>query len=83
MKQWKILARHKWVEGVTITESAHLEDSTHRKFTATIRGFRNWKIYKGQPSDVLSKKIQSKVIEIRDLIDAGNNEVFYKKGWFL
>ncbi|GAH70952.1 unnamed protein product, partial [marine sediment metagenome] len=41
----KILARHRWVVGATITESLVDEDRNIRRFTATIRGWRNFKIY--------------------------------------
>ena len=46
--RWKIIARHKWVMGATITES-YLDDPAVnlRRFTATIRGWRNWKMYEG------------------------------------
>lgn len=84
--KWKIIARHKWVTGATITESC-LDDPTKnlRRFTATIRGWRNWKIWEGDPS--ADKDMKSRVIlicervkEIRKLIDAGDQSIFMEQG---
>ena len=68
----KILARHKWVDGAVITESAG--DYGIRRFTATIRGWKNWKIYEGTSWNV--KEIIKTVQSIRDRIDAGDDSVF-------
>jgi len=38
----KIIARHRWVAGATITESLVDEDRNIKRFTATIRGWRNF-----------------------------------------
>lgn len=90
--KFRILARHKWVEGAIITESVRRDDATDengvsiRRFTATIRGFRNWKIYEGSaPSDIV-RHIIKYVSDIRDKIDNGDNEVFkepniYRTTW--
>jgi len=72
----KILARHRWVVGATITESLVDEDRNIRRFTATIRGWRNFKIYEG--NDVDTDFIINKVKEIRNKIDAGDETVFQK-----
>ena len=78
----KILARHKWVEGCIITESVDEKKSTksksYRRFTATIRGFRNWKIYEGFLTDFMAQKVMDKVLEIRNRIDSGDEKVFYE-----
>lgn len=71
----KILARHRWLDGAKITESVS-EDGKTRRFTATIRGFRNWKIYEGATWN--SRDVIAKVREIRDRIDSGNEPVFQK-----
>ena len=71
----KILARHKWVEGATITESAS-EDGLIRCFTATIRGWRNWKLYEGRLSETTTKEIIQRAKQIRDRIDSGDESVF-------
>jgi hypothetical protein len=76
MRQWKVLARHKWVAGCTITESINLQDDSKRKFTATIRGWRNFLLFEGDSRTIDANNIQAKVIEIRNLIDQGNEEVF-------
>ncbi len=67
----RILARHCWVDGATITESISKEGKV-RRFTATIRGFRNWRIYQG-PDPKVPKNIE-KIREIRDRIDSGNHK---------
>jgi len=46
-KKFKVLARHKWIPDVTITESCSKDDDRIRRFTATILGFRNWVLYEG------------------------------------
>jgi len=83
---WKIIARHKWVAGATITESYNTNDDRLRRFTATIRGYRNWKLgeyqitlqpgqWQADLQDVITK---AKLI--RDRIDAGDESVFYERG---
>ena len=72
----KIIGRHKWVEGATITESYDETDDTKRRFTATIRGFRNWKIYEGKLQDDTTGFVRLKVIHLRDRIDANDEAVF-------
>ncbi len=84
----KILARHnRWVSGCTITESHCEEKSPHdgayRRFTATIRGFQNWKIFEGVIKGGTDEKVASKVREIRDRIDSGDETVFEHKGFWL
>jgi len=80
--KFKILARHKWVAGATITESVRRDDATDengasiRRFTATIRGFRNWKIYEGPAGEGIVDRIIKHVSEIRDKIDSGDDTVF-------
>ena len=78
----KILARHKWVEGCTITESVDdkrpMETMSWRRFTATIRGFRNWKIYEGFLRENTAQIVKDKVSKIRDRIDKGDDKVFYE-----
>ncbi len=72
---WNICARHKWVAGVTITESYNTDDDRVRRFTATIRGYRNWKLGEYRcPVDV--KAIIASVRTIRDRIDNGDESVF-------
>jgi ribosomal protein L3 len=83
--RWKIIARHKWVTGATITESC-LDDPKQnlRRFTATISGWNNWKIWEGDPSaGSMGKRItqiRNRVIEIRDRIDAGDKSIFMEQG---
>ena len=71
--KFKRLARHSWVVGASITESAS-EDGWQRRYTATIRGFDNWKIYQGKA--VNPELIMRVVIAIRDRIDYGSETVF-------
>ena len=70
---WKIIGRHKWVSGARITESVNQDDDSSR-FTATIRGFRNWKLYQGRPSEEVLRLIIRVVRAIRDQIDGQGEE---------
>lgn len=83
----KILAKHKWVSGAIITESDKTEHNgkyAYRRFTATIRGFRNWKIYEGETNkENLTELIINKVKEIRDKIDNKDETIFKYKGYFI
>ena len=72
----KILARHKWVSGATITESIVNEDKNIRRFTATIRGWRNFKIWEGNGENLDTDFIIKKVVDIRTKIDCGDETVF-------
>ena len=74
----KIIAKHKWVVGATITESYDETDDSYRCFTATIRGWRNWKIYEGRVDGDTSSWVIVRVKEIRDRIDTGDESVFYE-----
>ncbi|WP_240416601.1 hypothetical protein [Paenibacillus periandrae] len=78
MKQWRILARHRWVSGATITESVNEIDEDIRRFTATIRGWKNFRIYEGDPRHIETKRIMERVMQIRDQIDSGDAKVFYE-----
>jgi len=78
-KHFKIIARHKWVAHATITESYCIEDDSIRRFTATILGWRNWKIYEGglgKSGDIVLSAIINRVKEIRSRIEKGDNLVF-------
>lgn len=79
---WKILARHKWVAGAVITESCN--EKGYRRFTATIRGWRNWKIWQGETAGKDMKErtdeVIRRVVEIREKIDNGDKTVFNQKG---
>ena len=73
---YKVIARHKWLIGCTITESYNPQDETHRRFTATIRKWQNWKIWEGKLEDGITEKIRIVVMQIRDKIDAGDEKKF-------
>jgi hypothetical protein len=79
MKQWQILARHKWVAGCTITESINLINDDIRRYTATIRGWRNFVIYEGDPRNIDTQRIMDKVLEIRNKMDVDETEAFAMK----
>ena len=76
----KILARHKWLAGCTITEcndeAKATNDKAYRKFTATIRGWRNFVIFEGLCFPGMQKEISDKVKEIRNRIDKNDETVF-------
>jgi hypothetical protein len=79
MKAWTIIGRHKWVEGCLITESHsnwRIGKTSYRRFTATIRGFRNFKILEGFCGLFTTDEIITKVKKIRDRIDKGDDTVF-------
>ena len=81
MSGYKILARQKyWVAGATITESVRRDGATKddlliRRFSATIRGWRNWKIYEGPTGPDAVGFVKNKVRKIRDRIDNGDKTV--------
>jgi hypothetical protein len=81
MKKWKIIGRHKWVSGATITEST--TDDGLRRYTATIRGWNNWKIAEeytaGKDMAERTTRIITRVKEIRDRIDAGDQSIFMEQ----
>lgn len=78
---WKIIARHRWVAGATITESYNTEDNQLRRFTATIRHYRHWKLGEYR-CPVNTKMIIAKVKAIQDRIDSGDDTLFYEsQGW--
>jgi len=86
----KILARHRWVSDALITESIDEKDGRIRRYTATICGWKNWKIYQGRVSDEIVKRIIETVKQIRDAIRKDeedntdlNEALFSKRGYFI
>ena len=82
----KIIARHKWVPRCTITESEDESRSgkfAYRRFTATISGWRNFKIYEGFLREGTADVIKGCVENIRARIDMGDETVFHEKGFFI
>ncbi len=87
-RRWKILGRHKWVVGAIITESC--DQTTIQpllRYTATIRGWRNWRIWQGDISTgdlsemtIRVREIKRRVEAIRDRIDRGDETVFHEPG---
>jgi len=67
-KMRKIIGRHQWVLGATISES-YQDGSAERRFTATIRGYQNWKIFDGIVSEEVLQLIIKAVSAIREQID--------------
>jgi len=86
MKRWRLLGRHKWVAGATISESCPVgvtaSDQWLRSFTATIRGYRNWKIYRGEATAAALAYVIAQVQTIRDRIDDGDESVFSEPNEF-
>jgi len=72
----RIVGRHKHIIGATITESVN--DDNVRRFTATIRGFQNWRIFEGKTMPDTFKNVIAKVREIRDRIDNDDETVFHE-----
>ena len=74
---FKIIARHKdWLAGSTITESVSPENV--RRFTATIRGWRNWKLreFKQPPTPAELFGLIEYMRRIQNRIDKGDESVF-------
>ena len=86
MKQWRLLGRHKWVAGATISESCPVcvtaSDQWLRSFTATIRGWNNWKIYRGETTAAALAYVIARVQTIRDRIDSDDEGVFSEPNEF-
>ena len=74
---WHVLARHKWIVGATVTESVN-DGDTLRRYTATVRGYRNWRIFEGAAGPGYLALIIRIACAIRDQIDANgeNCEAF-------
>ncbi len=76
----KILARHKWLVGCTITESYDSTKGTkkqaYRRFTATIRGWRNWLLFEGFVTKNTTQLVIDKAKSIRQRIDNNDKSVF-------
>jgi hypothetical protein len=88
-KNWQILARHcnKWVAGATITESRHIQPPAGqelRQFTATIRGWGNWRIWRGDVKslgmEALVAEVKRRATAIRARIDRDDESVFHEPG---
>jgi len=79
----KIIARHKdWVAGANITESDDENYNgkfAYRRYTATIRGFRNFKIYEGEIKENMVDIVKYKVKKIMNRIDNNDETVFFDK----
>lgn len=65
---WKIIGRHKWIVGTVVTESVN-DDDSERRYTATVRGYRNWKLFEGELFPCYLQLIIRVVRAIRDQID--------------
>jgi len=83
--KFKVIQRNKrWVSGATVTESCKdVNGQPIRRFTATIRGFQNWKIYEGPIIDDLAIMIIEVVREIRNRIDRNDETVFEQANEYL
>jgi hypothetical protein len=87
----KILARHTdWVSGCTITESDDEDRASkgvpgmpesaaaYRRFTATILGWQNFKIYEGFVFYNIGPAVQAAVKSIKERIEKNDESVFKK-----
>jgi hypothetical protein len=81
---WHVLARHKWVSGAVITEQCNAA-STCKRCTATIRGFRNWRLWEGDygAAQAKVKEIISTVRKIVERVDADDEAVFQETGYLV
>jgi len=76
MKKWKILARHRIAKDIVISESINLENE-ERRFVATICGWRNWKLWKGNPQEIEIEKIVDQAKAIKARILSGDQDIFF------
>ena len=74
MNKFKIIARNDWLPRCTITESERRNEDenkknkpSYRRFTATIYGWQNFKIYEGYCFENMEKMIIKKKIR-RDML---------------
>jgi len=70
---WRILGRHRWIVGTFITESVN-DDDTARRYTATVRGYQNWKVFEGKGGPGSLDLIIRIVSAIRDQIDTDGED---------
>ena len=79
-RKWRIIGRHKWITNTTITESVCRDDEHYRRFTATIYGYRNWRLWQGNMSEEgmshVVATVQAKVQGIKARIAADDETVF-------
>ena len=75
---YKILARHKdWIANTIISESVNSKDDRIRRFTATICGWRNWKIFEGRiDQDNVLQFVRNEVLRIKMEIERNNDSIF-------
>lgn len=73
MKQWRLLARHKHLLKITISEFCLIDNDLIRNYTATICGWSGWQL--GDDWD----HAQEHAKQIRDRIE-GKDETVFKKG---
>ena len=74
--KWVVVQRNqKWVPGATITESV-LEGTAHRRFTATVLGWRNFRVWEGDVEDLDVQDVIAKVQDIKARIEVGDESVF-------
>jgi hypothetical protein len=80
---YKIIGRYKIMGGgAIITESVKIDSFDEngvsiRRFTATIRGWRNFRIYEGSaPGDKYEELVLKPVESLRERIDIGDETVF-------
>ena len=74
--RFHVVGRHRWIAGAIIIESTD-EDGWTRRFTATIQGWRNWKIYQGPA--INPQFVADAVRRIRDRIDEGGETIFAER----
>jgi len=80
--KWQRLFVHRWVADAKITESQriapHGSDSVYCRFTATICGFRNWKLVRGPAGPRLIDAVIEKTTAIRERIRVDDHAVFHE-----
>lgn len=78
--RWRKVGVHnRWVNDAKITESVY-GDGDIRRFTATVCGWSNWRIWEGDVRDISVPSIIEEVKNIRERIREGDERVFAKGG---
>lgn len=85
--KWTVLGRNRnAVAGANISESINDKNNT-RRYIATIRGWRNFKIGKGDlaTGEIIYQDVVDAVRWLRDRIDNNDETVFEEpeSGWYL
>ena len=83
-QKFRIFHKYNWGPDCIITESIWTDESLNiRRYTATICGYRNWKLYQGKADNPkLNQFLKDKCNEIKQRILAGDKTIFNEPNQF-